>query len=256
VTAVGQSVAVITGVTGYGTGAALYTLLAQEGWAVVGNGRRVDRGEALAARARDAGSDALFVPGDVSRVADCRSLIEATLDRHGRIDALVNNAGVVGDPPLVPSHAVEEEWWDRVVDVNLKGAFFCCRYALAAMVERGEGAVVNVSSRRAQVPGPQMAAYAASKAGLVHMGASLAEEYRGTGIRVNTVVLGGVVGETADAVSAAVGARGDAERAKLTAAASGGVRGGLTDPTLIAQAIAALLSPACRVMTGAVVALG
>jgi NAD(P)-dependent dehydrogenase (short-subunit alcohol dehydrogenase family) len=251
-------VVVVTGVTGFGLGAALGTLLASRGASVVGAGRRVTEGEAWAQDAGLAGGDAMFVPCDVSRVDDCRRLIASAVERHGKIDALVNNAGVVGDPPFVDSYLVTEEWWDRVIDINLKGAFFCARFALEQMVPRESGIVINVASRRAVVPGPRMVAYAVSKAGIVHMGVSLAEELRGSGIRINNVVLGGVIGESNTAVSEALHRVEATAKATLAASAFGGGPGSgqLMSPSVVAEAVAALLEPACRAMSGATITIG
>ncbi len=250
-------VVVVTGVTGYGLGAALADLLGARGACVVGAGRREAEGEAWAQTARRDGTDALFVRCDVSRVEDCRRLIESAVERYGRIDGLINNAGVVGDPPLLDSHLVEENWWDRVIDINLKGAFFCARYALEHMIAHKSGVIVNIASRRALVPGPKMVAYAASKAGMLHMGVSLAEELRGSGVRVNNVVMGGVVGESSAAVTGALREADPAAYAALMATASGGAaRGGLLEASVAAEAVVALLEPPCRAVSGATLAVG
>ena len=251
------TVVVVTGVTGYGLGAAIGNLLAARGASVVGAGRRVAEGNAWAEAVGGNGGEALFVQCDVSRVEDCRRLIGTAIERYEKVDGLINNAGVVGDPPLVASHAVSEEWWDRVVDINLKGAFFCSRFALEHMLERGSGVIVNIASRRALVPGPKMVAYAVSKAGLVHMGLSLAEELRGSGVRVNNVVLGGVVGESMTAVQNALRDVDPGSRAGLMAAGSGGVgaAGGL-EPSEVAEAVCVLLEPSCRAVSGATLTVG
>jgi NAD(P)-dependent dehydrogenase (short-subunit alcohol dehydrogenase family) len=249
-------VVVVTGVTGHGLGAALANVLANRGARVVGAGRRVQEGERWMQDVRGGGGDATFIPCDVSRVEDCRRLIESAVDRHGQIDALVNNAGVVGQPPLCESHSISEEYWDRVIDINLKGAFFCSRFALERMIPVESGVIINIASRRAVVPGPKMVAYAASKAGLVQLGVSLAEEFRGTGIRVNNVLLGGVKGESSTAMAAMVRGLDPAAVSALRGASFGGAAAAPLDASVAAEAVAVLLSPACRALTGATVAVG
>jgi NAD(P)-dependent dehydrogenase (short-subunit alcohol dehydrogenase family) len=248
-----DQVVVVTGVTGFGLGAALAKLLALEGARVVGAGRRVPEGEAWEKAVRRDGGEATFVPCDVSRVEDCQRLIAAAVERYGQVDALVNNAGVVGDPPLLASHQADEEWWDRVMDINLKGAFFCARFAVEHMLPRGSGVIVNIASLRAVAPGPMMIAYAVSKAGMVHMGVSLAEELRGSGIRVNNVLLGGVEGEAGTTVMGAMPDLDPEVRAVVMGPASGRK---VLEPSVVADAVAALLDPACRAMTGATIAVG
>jgi 3-oxoacyl-[acyl-carrier protein] reductase len=112
-------------------------------------------------------------------VDDCEALATAAMDRYGRIDVLVNNAGTEREEPIVDSHEVTEAQWDDVVDTNLKGAFFCCRYALARMRRQQRGVVLNIASINAiEGPAPaRMAAYSASKAALVQLSRTLAVEY-------------------------------------------------------------------------------
>jgi NAD(P)-dependent dehydrogenase (short-subunit alcohol dehydrogenase family) len=188
-------VVLVTGVTS-GLGRGMVPELVRRGMKVVGTGRRADLGAALE---KEIDRDGFrFVPADVSRVADCEASVQAAVETFGRLDALINNAGYEGRDPIVDMHAVTEEHYDSVVDVNLKGAFFCIRYALAHMVERGGGgSIINIASINA-VNGPaHMPAYSASKAGLLRLTGTLADEYVQHGIRVNAVILGAVnVGDT------------------------------------------------------------
>jgi NAD(P)-dependent dehydrogenase (short-subunit alcohol dehydrogenase family) len=196
-------VAVITGGTS-GLGRATVEVFAQGGASVVFGARRAAVGADLAERLGRQGHDATFVQTDVRRVADCAALIDAALERHGRIDILINNAGTEGDPPIQPTHLSPESHWDDVVDTNLKGAFFCCRGALAAMVTQRSGVILNIASINA-IEGPaRMAAYSASKAGLVQLSRTLAVEYVHEGIRVNAILVGGVATEQASRTRAAI----------------------------------------------------
>lgn len=135
----------------------------------------------LAALADALGAQAIIA--DLARAADCRRILDETLDRHGRLDALVNSAGVwtEGDSALVG-----EDEWDRCVDVNLKGTFFLCARAIPAL-KATRGAIVNIGSDAGVVGNAGCAVYCASKGGLVLMGKALALELAPFGVRVNTV---------------------------------------------------------------------
>src|SRR5438034_1719602 len=117
-------VVVVTGATAaQGLGSSVARIFAAQGARVVGNGRRKERGVEVEREIRAAGGDFTFVQGDVQRVDDCRRLIETALDRHGRIDVLINNAPTIGEHPFAPSHETTEEDWDASIDTMLKGTF-------------------------------------------------------------------------------------------------------------------------------------
>jgi len=138
--------------------------------------------EALDQAARDLPGVAGVV-ADVSSVADCERMVAETLAMHGRLDVLVVTAGVwvEGD-----SATMTEEQWDRVLDVNLKGAFFACRFAIPALRAAG-GSIVCISSDYGLVGGPGAALYCASKFGLNGLVKSLALELAPSGVRVNSI---------------------------------------------------------------------
>jgi NAD(P)-dependent dehydrogenase (short-subunit alcohol dehydrogenase family) len=196
-------VTVVTGGTS-GLGRATVEVFARAGASVVFGARRAAIGTELADALKREGHDATFVETDVRRASDCEALIGAALERHGRIDVLINNAGTEGDPAIQPSHLSPESHWDDVVDTNLKGAFLCCRSTLAAMVTQHSGLILNIASINA-IEGPaRMAAYSASKAGLVQLSRTLAVEYVHEGIRVNAILIGGVATEQASRTKAAI----------------------------------------------------
>jgi NAD(P)-dependent dehydrogenase (short-subunit alcohol dehydrogenase family) len=133
--------------------------------------------EALAGLAGDT------IVADVTSVADCERMVAEAVDRHGRLDVLVNCAGVWVEGPTAE---MTEEQWDRTIDVNLKGTFFACRYAIPHL-ERTEGCIVNLSSDAGLVGTVETAVYNASKGGVSLLTRSLALELAPKGVRVNAV---------------------------------------------------------------------
>lgn len=237
---------VVTGVTS-GLGVSIGKVLAARGANVIGTGRRADRGEAVASEVRAAGFTMEFLQADVGKVSDCQRVIETTVQRHGRIDGLVNNAGVVGDRPAIPAHEVEEAEWDYVVDINLKGVFFMCRYALQQMRAQKSGSIVNIASMNAVIGLANMVAYNSAKAGVVQMTRTLAVENANENININAILLGGVASEGSEASSRAFGKilRGqDWEPTRNSAAETG------MNPDQVARTIALLLSDDARLITG------
>lgn len=194
-------VVVVTGVTS-GAGQGIVRAFLQRGAKVVGTGRRLDRGQAFADEVGADGGAFTFVQADVTRPADGERTMEATAAAYGPVDILVNNAGTVGTPSIVPSHEATEDWWDDVVDTNLKGAFFSTQAALKHMLPRRSGAIWNISSINGIARGPaRTAAYTAAKGGLIALTQTLAVEYIGDGIRINAIALGTIEGETGAAVA-------------------------------------------------------
>ncbi|MEW5988783.1 MAG: SDR family NAD(P)-dependent oxidoreductase [Chloroflexota bacterium] len=185
-----DKVAIVTG-AGQGLGEAIAKTLAAAGACVAVNDLNPDRAERVAGEIRAAGGRAIAIVADVSNKFQCVHLVETTRAEWGRLDILINNAGV--EP--VSSILQMDEWdWDRCLDVNLKGTFLmsqlCGRVMADENKERG-GVIVNVSSiAGVEIPLANRAAYCASKAGLVGFGRECAREFAQYGIRVNTVVPG------------------------------------------------------------------
>jgi NAD(P)-dependent dehydrogenase (short-subunit alcohol dehydrogenase family) len=184
-------VAIVTGgATGIGRG--ISEVLAREGAKVVVANRNAERGEEAAQAIRAAGGDAHFVKTDVAREEDCRNLVAEAVRHFGRLDALVNNAGIF------PRSTLEEttsELWDQIFDVNLKGAFLCCKYAVPEMRKAGGGCIVNIGSANAYVGAPNLFAYSVSKGGMITMTRNLANALAKDRIRVNFVNPGWVITE-------------------------------------------------------------
>ena len=136
-------------------------------------------------------------------------MIEAALDRFGRIDGLVNNAGVMPESQVVD---MTEDEWRHVIDVDLTGAFLCSRAALPGMLQRGSGSIVIISSRLGQIGFAGVAHYAAAKAGLLGFAKSLAKEVGPEGVRVNVVAPGVTITDmTTEVMTGEVGRRRLAE---------------------------------------------
>ncbi len=152
-------VAVVTGASA-GIGEAIAEALATEGAAVVVAARRTDRLEALVARVEEAGGSALAVETDVAELDQVRSLAEAALAAHGRIDILVANAGVMPVSPIAEGRIDD---WKQMVDVNVNGVLHCIHACLPSMLDQGSGHLVTVGSVAGRRPFPGGSVYAATK---------------------------------------------------------------------------------------------
>jgi NAD(P)-dependent dehydrogenase (short-subunit alcohol dehydrogenase family) len=163
--------------------------LAEAGARVVVAARRRERIEALAGELAAAGSESLAVACDISREADVDGLVQRTLERFGRCDVLVNNAGVT---EIVRAEEERLESFRRVVDVNLVGVFLCAQRFGRAMIEAGSGSIVNIASILGLVGTGQIpqAAYVASKGAVVNMTRELAAQWARRGVRVNALAPG------------------------------------------------------------------
>ena len=147
-------------------------------------------GEAAAAAADGLGGvgEALDVEADVTRPDDARAMVRRAVEAFGRLDVLVNNAGVTGR--AAPLWELEDEEWEHVLAVNLTGVFNCCRAAIVPMREQGSGAIVTVASIAGKEGNPRLIPYSASKAGAIALTKALAREVIADGVRVNCVAPG------------------------------------------------------------------
>ena len=184
-----DKVAIITGSAG-GMGRAAAELFAQEGASVVVTDVVADAGEEAVKTIRNAGGSAIFVKADVAKEDEVKHMIGAALDAFGHVDVLYNNAGIMpADDGSVTD--ISEAVWDRIMDVNLKSAFLCSKYAIPHMVKQGAGSIINVASFVAfmgcTVP---QDAYAASKGGMLALTKSFAIHYGRHGIRCNAICPG------------------------------------------------------------------
>ena len=181
-------VVLVTG-AGSGIGEATARRFAQEGATVVVNDVDIALARPVAAGLQHGGARALSVAGDVTKRADIEAMIHHVVGEFGRLDVLVNNAGINRD---AMSHKMTEEQWDLVLTVNLKGTFLCAQAALPRMREHGWGRVINTSSV-GSLGNIGQANYAASKAGVIGLTRTLALEYAKYGITVNCVAPGPVM---------------------------------------------------------------
>ncbi|HEY7064642.1 MAG TPA: SDR family NAD(P)-dependent oxidoreductase [Chloroflexota bacterium] len=181
-------VALITGgASGIGRAAAL--LFAREGARImIATSHNAVGARATANEIAAAGGTAAHVLGDVARAEDARRVVAATVEAYGRLDVLLNNAGIT--IPGSYTHDVRDDDWARIIAVDLTGAFLMMKHAIPAMLQGGGGSVVNVSSALALAGIPGCSAYAAAKAGLIGLTRTAAIEYAQQGIRVNILLPG------------------------------------------------------------------
>ena len=184
-------VVVVTGAArGIGRGCA--EMLAREGARVVIGDVLDEQGEATASAIRDAGGEAQYRHADVIDEEQCRALLDAAVSTYGRLDGLVNNVG------WFPRATLEEtttELWDRVLNVNLRGAFYCCKHAAGPLRAAGGGSIVNIGSINGIQALPNIVAYGAAKGGLLAMTRTLAGALAHDRIRVNYIIPGWVLSE-------------------------------------------------------------
>ncbi len=177
-------VAIVTG-GGSGIGEACSMTFAQGGARVIvadldaGNGNRVVQA------IQDGGGEATFVEVNVANPEAVEAMVNRTVERYGRLDLAVNNAGIGGEAKLTGDYSIES--WRRVIDVNLNGVFYCMRYQIPRMLEAGGGVIVNMASILGSVGFATAPAYVAAKHGVVGLTRAAAVEYSAQGIRVNAV---------------------------------------------------------------------
>ena len=235
--------ALVTG-GGTGIGAAVARRLALAGYSVSVSGRRQ---QLLSRVATETGG--MFVVGDVARESDAERVVSQTVSEFKRLDAVVLNAGIVRAAPVAE---LSLEDWEATLRVNLTGAFLVARAALPYLIE-SRGSIVSVASVAALRSGPGLAAYCASKAGLVLLTQTIAVEHAGEGVRANIVCPGWTRTEMADQEMDELGAALGMDREQAYRRATSLVpqrRAGSAEE--IAEVVAWLLSPAAAFVNGAV----
>jgi 3-oxoacyl-[acyl-carrier protein] reductase len=182
----------VVAITGSGRGIGLATAyrFAEGGALLALNDLHTSEGmKEIAGAARERGDEALLIEADIRLAEEARRFVEESERHFGRIDVLVNNAGILRS---TPTHKVTQEEWDEVISVNLGGTWWCLRAALPGMLERRSGRIINVSSELGLIGYPTYAAYCASKGGIIALTKAVAKEVAPHGILVNSVAPGPV----------------------------------------------------------------
>ncbi len=188
---------VITGAS-RGIGRQIALVLGEQGMNVVINYRGSrEQAEETAAEVENRGGRAMLIQGDVADFQESEQLVKACVDKFGRIDILINNAGITRDSLIM---RMKEEDWDKVISTNLKGAFNCSRAAVRFMMKQKEGRIINIASVVGLMGNPGQANYAAAKAGIIGFTKALAKETASRGILVNAVAPGYIQTEMTDAL--------------------------------------------------------
>lgn len=181
-----NKVAVITG-AGSGIGKETALLFAKEGAKVIVADINEKSGRETAAEIENAGGGGFFVKLDISDNEQSKQMAVEIMDKYGKIDVLINNGGIIQDALILK---MTGEQWDRVINVNLKGAFNCIQAVVGPMINQGSGVIINTSSIVGLYGNIGQANYAAAKAGLIGLTKTLAKELGRKGIRVNAVAPG------------------------------------------------------------------
>ncbi|WP_197413010.1 SDR family NAD(P)-dependent oxidoreductase [Lysinibacillus sp. F5] len=232
----GQQVVIITG-AGNGIGRETAKLLATQDKALVLVDFDEKSGQDTLHAVKEHQQQAIFVHADVSKSQDVKKYVEDAKEAFGRIDAFINNAGVLSPPSLLAD--LEEETFDNVISVNLKGTFLGLKYVLKEMEQQQSGVIVNTSSAAGIQGQPYLGGYAASKHGVIGLTRTAAIEYGPSGIRVNAICPGGVMTNMTKGLTSSPEENGPLRR--------------LADASEIANVIAFLISEEASYVNGAVV---
>lgn len=182
--------AIVTGAA-MGMGEATAKLFAEAGANVVVADVNEEKGRKVVSEIEAAGGSAFFVKVDISNSEQVQNMVKAAVEQYGRLDAAVNNAALTPDDK--PSAEFDEEYWDRLMAIDLKGTALCMKYELQQMLAQGEGgSIINISSVSGFRPQPKNIAYVAAKHGVVGMTKVAALEYGSQNIRVNSVAPGAI----------------------------------------------------------------
>ncbi|MCH8010199.1 MAG: SDR family oxidoreductase [Chloroflexi bacterium] len=236
-------VAIVTAAAGAGIGRATAKRMAEEGAKVVVTDAHAKRVEEVAATmSRDLGQDVIALQVDVRNVDDVTRMVDATLERHGQIDILMNNAGI---NKLSKVWEMDDETWRLVIDVNLTGTFNCMRAVLPHMIERKTGAIVSMASSAGWVGGSDGEAhYSAAKAGIMGLTRAVAAEVGPHGVRVNAIAPGLIYNEFLERIYPKEFFERYAKRVPL---------GRVGQPTDVADLAVFLASDMSRYITGEVI---
>ena len=239
-------VILITGATS-GLGATAAISLASQGAKVAITGRRDEQGQAVVAQIEAVGGEGLFIKGDVTVTVDVETMVAKTVERFGRLDGAVNNAGITGGM-FKPLADYSDEDWHSVIDTNLTGVFLCMRAEIPAILASGGGSIVNISSAYGLNGGDiGNAGYVSSKWGVIGLTKTAAIDYARQGIRVNAICPGYCHSEMVDPYAEAEPALFEKLLERYTAT------GKLGESQVVADAIEFLLSDKASFISGAAI---
>lgn len=240
-----SKIAIVTG-GAMGIGESTVRLLVENGHRVVIADIAVEKGQALA---KELGDSAMFVKCDVTKMGEVEKLVNACLEKFGGLDWLVNNAGIC---PTISTLDTTEEDWDRVLTINLKSPWMFSKLAIPHMQDRMGAAIVNVASNAAIVGFPNLAAYCASKGGLVQFTKACALDCAPLGIRVNAVAPGHTRTPMGNKF---VGSQKDPKQFEIDHINRNHPLGRQGEPEEVADAIFFLLSEKASFITGAILSV-
>jgi len=230
-----NEVAIVTGAA-RGIGKAIAQALSAAGAALVLSDIAADVHD-TASEISDSGGRAVSIVGNVTQMADCEAMVAKALKSFGRLDILINNAGITKDNLVA---RMSEEDWDAVVNINLKGTFLCTKAAIKPMMKQRSGKIINIASVIGLMGNAGQANYAASKGGIISFTKTMAKELGSRNIRVNAIAPGFIQSKMTDVLSEE--ARTDLLRLIPL--------GTLGKPEYVADAVVFLTSPAASYITG------
>ena len=233
-------IALVTGGSS-GIGRATALVFSREGATVIITDVDSKGGEETVTRIMETGGKSIFLNADVSQAREVESIVSTTVKLYGRLDIAFNNAGVGGHG--IPTHEYEEDSWDRILNINLKGVWLCMKYEIAQMLRQGGGSIVNTASVAGLVGWRHTSAYVASKHGVIGLTKSAALEYAQQGIRINSVCPGIIRTPIVERVIA----RDPQRESWMTETEP---IGRLGNPTEVAEAVVWLCSNAASFVTG------
>ncbi|HKQ83711.1 MAG TPA: SDR family oxidoreductase [Steroidobacteraceae bacterium] len=241
-----SNVAIVTGAGG-GIGAAICLTLASQGWSVV-LASHSDRAAAVLERCRAAGASAEMLVGDVTRAEYVSQLVQFAIERFGRLDGFVSNAGVAGE--VAPVTEYSDDTFDHVMDVNARGTFLALKHALPALRAQSNGSFVATASTSAIRGRANLSAYVAAKHAVLGLVRCAALECIGTGTRVNAVLPGPIETPMIDAINESAKKRDPSGQGIVRA-----TQAPYGKPEDVANTVAFLLSPLSAHMNGASIVL-
>jgi meso-butanediol dehydrogenase/(S,S)-butanediol dehydrogenase/diacetyl reductase len=228
--------AIITG-GGSGIGLACARLFAQEGARVAIFGRRQDR---LDQAQKEIGDKVLVIQGDITHKQDTERLVETAVKQLGKVDILINNAGIFGGAPV---HETDDDLWDQTFNINMRGVFQLTRKVLPHLVRQGSGGIIHISSILGMIAVPGTSPYNASKGALNQFSKSIAVEYGALGIRSNSICPGMIETEMTEELRS--------DKALMQEFLKGYPLGRFGKPEEVAQACLFLASDESSFITGA-----